>query len=163
MSDVEALDESVVRSVAASTVIRPLTTAVPLRAAMAIVGRPPPVTPPGPTATGAALETAAGGAVGTAAAATDGSRMRHADQDGRQRDAEDDADGDAEARGCPPAWVMRRPMIRRTPQAGHLAVPWDSGRGADGAVEDAGVGLADRRVQRLRALDAVGCPCRAAG
>ena len=35
----------------------------------------------------------------------------------------------------PPAWVMRRPMIRRTPQAGHLAVPWDSGRWQTGQLK----------------------------
>ena len=77
---------------------------------------------------------AAGASVGTAAAATDGSRMDMLIRMAVSATPSATPMATPKAR-IPPAWVMRRPMIRRTPQAGHLAVPWDSGRWQTGQLK----------------------------
>ena len=129
---------------------------------MAIVGKPPPTTPPGPTATGAALDTAAGGAVGTAAAATFGSPIEMLIRMAVSATPSDDADGDAE---CEDAACLGHAQTHDQAGAAGRALGGPVRRAAASrrAVEDAGIGLADGRVRQLLGLGAFECPCRATG
>ena len=81
---------------------------------------------------------------------------------GRQCDAEGDADGDAQSEDSA-GLGQQQAHDQADPQAGHLAVPCDSGRWQAGQLKTLASGSPIAGSNASAPAWRLGCPCRVAG